>query len=241
MFYLNLFAKLGLFIYLIIYLISPKLAITQNTKVDIRKNLENALNTRNLKLIKNIFKEEENVKIQAQLNEIIKDFPNSKWQIKSSSLGNSKEEIFNIKVNGKKKINGQIYVLESNFKYLFSTNKDKISSGNIKNLLTTIRNDQNKVDIIFKIPEKVLTGKKYDIDIILNEPLGDVIVAGGIISHQDESYLKQEINIQPLASGGIFKTTRASSKPAIQIWSGIIAHPKGTISFTKSVEIVEKI
>ena len=50
---------------------------------------------------------------------------------------------------------------------------------------------------------------------------------------------KQEINIEPLASGGIFKTTRASSKPSTQIWTGIIAHPKGMISFTKSVEIVE--
>ena len=241
MFNLKFFPKLGLFIYIFIYLISPKLAITQNTNVDIRANLENALNSRNLKLIKNIFKEDENSKIQEKFKEIIKDFPNSKWQIKRLSGENSKEKIFNIKVNGTKIVNGEIYFLESNFKYLFSIQNDKINNGNIKNLLTTIRNDQNKIDIIFRIPEKVLTGTKYDIDIILNEPLGDVIIAGGIISHQDDSYLKQEINIEPLASGGIFKTTRASSKPARQIWSGIIAHPKGTISFTKSVEIVEKI
>ena len=241
MFNLKFFPKLGLFIYIFIYLISPKLAITQNTNVDIRKNLENALNTRNLKSIKNIFKEDENLKIQEQFKEIIKDFPNSKWQIKRLSQENSKEKIFNIKVNGEKIVNGEIYFLESNFKYLFSIQNDKINNGNIKNLLTTIRNDQNKIDIIFRIPKKVLTGTKYDIDIILNKPLGDVIIAGGIISHQDDSYLKQEINIEPLASGGIFKTTRASSKPARQIWSGIIAHPKGTISFTKSVEIVEKI
>ncbi len=240
MFNLKFFPKLGLFIYIFIYLISPKLAITQNTKVDIRKNLENALNTRNLKSIKNIFKEDENLKIQEQFKEIIKDFPNSKWQIKRLSQENSKEKIFNIKVNGNKIVNGEIYFLESNFKYLFSIQNEKINNGNIKNLLTTIRNDQNKIDIIFRIPEKVLTGTKYDIDIILNEPLGDVLIAGGIISHQDDSYLQQEINIEPLASGGIFKTTRASSKPARQIWSGIIAHPKGTISFTKSVEIVEK-
>ena len=241
MFNLNFFQKLGLYIYIFIYLISPKLAITQNTNVDIKKNLENALNTRNLKLLKNIFTENENFKIEEKFKEIIKDFPNSSWQIKKLSGGNSKEKIYNIKVNGKKIVNGEIYFLESNFKYLFSTQNDKINNGNIKNLLTTIRNDQNKIDIIFRIPEKVLTGTKYDIDIILNEPLGDVIIAGGIISHQDDSYLKQEINIEPLASGGIFKTTRASSKPARQIWSGIIAHPKGTISFTKSVEIVEKI
>ena len=241
MFNLKFFPKLGLFIYIFIYLISPKLAITQNTNVDIRKNLENALNTRNLKLIKNIFKEDENLKIQEQFKEIIKDFPNSKWQITRLSGENSKEKIFNIKVNGNKIVNGEIYFLESNFKYLLSIQNDKINNGNIKNLLTTIRNDQNKIDIIFRIPKKVLTGTKYDIDIILNEPLGDVIIAGGIISHQDDSYLKQEINIEPLASGGIFKTTRASSEPARQIWSGIISHPKGTISFTKSVEIVEKI
>ena len=241
MFNLKFFPKLGLFIYIFIYLISPNLAITQNTNVDIRKTLENALNTRDLKLIKDIFKEDENFNIPEQFNEIIKDFPNSTWQIERLSGENSKEKIFNIKVNGEKIVNGEIYFLESNFKYLFSIQNDKINNGNIKNLLTTIRNDQNKIDIIFRIPEKVLTGTKYDIDIILNKPLGDVIIAGGIISHQDDSYLKQEINIEPLASGGIFKTTRASSKPARQIWSGIIAHPKGTISFTKSVEIVEKI
>ena len=241
MFNLNSFAKSGLFIYIIVYLISSKLAITQNTNLDIRKKLEYALNTRNFELIKNNFKDEESLKIQGRLTEIIKDFPNSKWQIERSSDENSKNQIFNIKVDGEKIINGQIYVLESNFQYFFSTNQDKINSGSIKDFLTTIRNDQNKIDIIFRIPEKVLTGSKYDIDIILNEPLGDVIVAGGIISHQDGPYLKQEINIEPLASGGIFKTTRASSKPARQIWSGIIAHPKGTISFTKSVEIVEKI
>ena len=237
---LNWFAKIGLFLYIFIYLIFPKLAITQNTKIDIRKNLENALNTRDLKLIKNKFKEED-LKIEEKFKAIIKDFPNSKWQIKRLSGGSSKEKIFDIKVNGTKIVNGKKYFLESNFKYLFSTHKDKINNGNIKNLLTTIRNDQNKIDIIFRIPEKVLTGTKYDIDIILNEPLGDVIVGGGIISHQDESYLKQEINIEPLISGGIFKSTRASSKPDTHIWSGIIAHPKGMISFTKSVEIVEKI
>ena len=107
--------------------------------------------------------------------------------------------------------------------------------------MTIIRNDNNNINIIFRVPDKVLTGKKYDIDIILDEPLGDVIIAGGIISHQDKSYLKQEITIKPLVSGGIFKTTRAQSKPVTQLWSGIIAHPKGMISFTKSVEIVDKL
>ena len=238
---LNWFAKIGLFLYIFIYLIFPKLAITQNTKIDIRKNLENALNAGNLKLIKDNFKEKESLIIQKKFSEIIKEFPELKWEIKRISSKDSKEQLFQIKVIGKKVVNEEIYLLESNFNYLFSTLNEKINSGKIKNLLTTVRNDQNNIDIVFRIPEKVLTGAKYDIDIILTEPLDDLIIAGGIKSHQDESYFKQEISIEPLASGGIFKMTRAPTEPGTQVWSGIIVHPKGMISFTKSVEIVEKL
>ena len=237
----NSYAKLGLLFYIIFYLIFPKLAITQNTNIDIRKNLENALNTRNFKSIENNFKEEENLKLQEELTEIIKDFPNLKWQIKRLSRRNAKEKVFDIKVSGKKIIDRKNFLLESNFKYQFTSIDNKIVNGRIKNLLTTIRNDKNKINIIFKIPEKVLTGQKYDIDIILNEPLGDVIIAGGIKAHQYDIFLQQEIVIEPLASGGIFKMTRAPLKSGTQIWSGIIAHPEGLISFTKSVEIVDKL
>jgi len=134
-----------------------------------------------------------------------------------------------------------MHILESNFDYLYSIVNEKIDEGTIKNLFTTIRNDDNKVDISFKIPDKVLTGSKYDIDIILNKPLEEVIIAGAIKPHQVNSFFEQEILLEPLSSGGIFKMTRAPSKPGIQIWSGIIAHPKGIITFTKSIDIVEKI
>ncbi len=131
-------------------------------------------------------------------------------------------------------------LVKSNFDYVFSVLNGKIDEGTIKNLFTTIRNDEKKIDISFKIPGKVLTGSKYDIDIIINKPLEEVIIAGAIKPHQLNSFFEQEILLEPLASGGIFKMTRAPSKPGIQIWSGIIAHPEGIITFTKSIDIVEK-
>ena len=146
-----------------------------------------------------------------------------------------------IKVSGEKIVNGETHILESNFDYLFSIVNGKIDEGSIKNLFTTIRNDDKKIDISFKIPDRVLTGSKYDIDIILNKPLEEVIIAGAIKPHQLNSFFEQEIVLKPLASGGIFKMTRAPSNPGIQIWSGIIAHPKGMITFTKSIDIVDEI
>ena len=240
MFNLNLFKNIGVPLYLFIYLIIPYSAITQTLKVDFIRNLENSLNVRDLEFIKKNFRNDENQNILKQFSKIINDFPDSKWKIKRLKSNIANKDILRIKVSGKKVVNGEIHILESNFDYLFSIVNGKIDEGIIKNLFTTIRNDDNKIDISFKIPDKVLTGSIYDIDIILNKPLEEVIIAGSIKPHQINSFFEQEILLEPLASGGIFKMTRAPSKPGIQIWSGIIAHPEGMITFTKSIDIVNK-
>ncbi len=241
MFNLKLFKDIGVPLYLFIYLIIPNSAITQTLKVDFIRNLETSLNKRDLEFIKKNFRNDENQNIPKQFSKIINDFPNSKWKIKRLKSNIPDEDILRIKVSGEKIVQGEIHILESNFDYLFSIVNGQIDEGIIKNLFTTIRTDNNKIDISFKIPDKVLTGSKYDIDIILNKPLEEVIIAGSIKPHQVNSIFEQEMLLEPLASGGIFKITRAPSQPGTQIWSGIIAHPEGMITFTKSIDIVDEI
>jgi hypothetical protein len=241
MFNLNLFKKIGLPLYLCIYLIFPYSAITQTLKANFIRNLENALNARDLKFIKKNFQNNATQNIPEQFSKIIDDFPDCKWSIKRLKSNIPNQNVLRIKVSGKKIVNGEIHTLESNFDYLFSILNGKIDGGIIKNLFTTIRDDNKKIDISFKIPDKVLTGTKYDIDIILNKPLEDIIIAGAIKQHQVSSFFEQEIVLEPLATGGIFKMTRAPTTPGIQIWSGIIAHPMGMITFTKSIEIVDEL
>ena len=238
---LNLFRNIGFPLYLFIYLILPYSAITQTLKVDFIRNLETSLNKRDLEFIRKNFRNDENQNIPKQFSKIINDFPDSKWKIKRLKSNIPNKEILKIKVSGKKIVNGEMHILESDFDYVFSVLNGKIDEATIKNLFTTIRNADKKVDISFKIPDKVHTGSKYDIDIILNKPLEEVIIAGSIKPHQVNSFFEQEILLEPLVSGGIFKMTRAPSKPGIQIWSGIIAHPKGMITFTKSNDIVDEI
>jgi len=238
---LNLYKNIGFLLYLFVYLIFPYSAITQTLKVDFIRNLENSLNAKDLEFIKKNFRNDESQNIPKQFSKIINDFPDSKWKIKRLKSNIPNKEILRIKVLGRKIVNGEIHILESNFDYVFSVLNGKIDEGTIKNLFTTIRNDDKKIDISFKIPDKVLSVSIYDIDIILNKPLEEVIIAGAIKPHQVNSFFEQEILLEPLVAGGIFKITRAPSKPGIQIWSGIIAHPEGMITFTKSIDIVDKI
>ena len=165
---LNLFKNIGFPLYLFIYLILPYSAITQTLKVDFMRNLETSLNNRDLESIRKNFRNDENQNIPKQFSKVINDFPDSNWKIKRLESHIPNKEILRISVSGRKIINGEMYILESDFDYVFSVLNGKIDEATIKNLFTTIRNDDNKIDISFKIPEKVLTGSKYDIDIILN-------------------------------------------------------------------------
>ena len=237
----NLFKNIGVPLYLFVYLIFPYSAITETLKVDFIRNLENSLNNRDLEFIRKNFRNDESQNIPKQFSKIINDFPESKWKIKKLKSNIPNKNILQIKVYGENIVNGTKHKFVSNFDYLYSIVNGKINEGIIKNLFTTIRNDEGKIDISFRIPDRVLTGSKYDIDIILNKPLEEVIIVGAIKPHQVKSFFEQEILLEPLSSGGIFKMTRAPSKPGIQIWSGVIAHPEGMITFTKSIDIVDKI
>jgi len=138
---LNLFKNIGFLLYLFVYLIIPYSAITQTLKVDFIRNLENSLNGRDLEFIRKNFRNEGSQNITKQFSKINNDFPNSKWKIKRLKSDIPDKNISQIKVSGEKMVNGEIYILESKFDYLFSFVNGKIDEGIIKNLFSTIRND----------------------------------------------------------------------------------------------------
>lgn len=237
---INKLPRIGLILYFFFYLIFPNLAISQNFKNDILINIQNGLNNRDYKSISEYFEGNEIINLKDKFSKTIKEFPNAKWLIKISDANQNNNYIFHIKFSGSKVINNKEYILNSNFDYKFILVNGKITNGVIKNLLTTVRNDKNKLDIDILIPDKVLTGSNYYLDIIVNNPLDNSIIAGGIKEYQEDSLFDEPIILEPLSSGGLYKVTRAPSKPGSQIWSGMIAHPKGLISFIKTVDILEE-
>ena len=235
----NSFSKLISIVYIFFYLISPRFAICENNfKKDFR-NIEIELNQRNFVSLEKYFDENEKINFKNKFFKLIKEFPDAKWEIIKSNLINANQHRLDMRLYGSKNLNGKKFKLESRFDFVFNLDNGFIKQGNIKNNLTTIRSDDNKIDIKISIPDKVLTGSKYDIDIILNQPLEETIIAGGIKEYEEGKLLNQSIPLKPLATGGIFKVSRAPLLPGLQIWTGIIAHPSGLVSFTKTVNIVE--
>ena len=235
----NSFSKLIGVIYIFFYLISSKFAICEdNFKKDFQ-NIEKELNQRNFVTLEKYFDKNEKIDFKNKFFKLIKEFPNAKWDIIQSKSINANQHKLDMKLFGSKNLNGKNFKLESRFNFIFNYDNGLIKHSNIQNNLTTIRNDDNQIDIQISIPDKVLTGSKYDIDVVLNEPLEETIIAGGIKEYQEGKLLNQSIPLEPLATGGIFKVSRAPLVPGNQTWTGIIAHPSGLVSFTKTVNIVD--
>ncbi len=235
----NSFSKLISVIYIFFYLTSSGFAICMEKFKKDFQNIETELNQRDFVKLEKYFDENEKINFKNKFFKLIKEFPDAKWKIiKSKSIDANKHKL-HMKLYGSKNLNGKKFKLESSFNFVFNLDNGLIKRSNIENNLTTIRSDDNQIDIKISIPDKVLTGSKYDIDIILNEPLEETIIAGGIKEYQEGKLLNQSIPLEPLATGGIFKVSRAPLIPGTQIWTGIIAHPSGLVSFTKTVKIVE--
>ncbi len=235
---LNSFSKLISIVYIFFYLISSTFAICEDNFKKIFQNIETELNQRNFAALEKYFDENEKIQFKNKFFKLIREFPDAKWEVIESKSINPNQHKLNMKLFGSKNLNGKTYKLESTFNFTLSLDNGLIKQSNIQNNLTTIRSDDNQIDIKISIPDKVLTGSKYYIDVILNQPLEEIIIAGGIKEYQEEKLLNQSIPLKPLATGGIFKVTRAPLVPGLQTWTGIIAHPSGLVSFTKTVNIV---
>jgi threonine dehydratase len=91
------------------------------------------------------------------------------------------------------------------------------------------------------IPDAVLTGQRYDVDVVFDDPLDGAVAAGGLaaITPEQISALESpDLELAALGGGGLFKSVQAPLQPGSQTWAVLLVHPKGIVSTTKRVRVV---
>ena len=221
------------------------IAQSQSTEIEIlSRKLEKILNEKNKEDLYKLFSNEIAKEIENKYNTFIKEFPSAKWEIKSINKANNDFKSIDILVTGEKQFGNHTYSLISNQKLELLTKDGKIIKENIISDYSILNTNKDNINLIIGIPDVVLTGSKYDIDLIIEEPLKERIIAGGLISlnnKSDDLNPNKKIELEPLGSGGLFKSVRAPYQPGNQRWAAIIAHPEGILSITKNVKIVSEI
>ncbi len=201
--------------------------------------LEEILNQRKDDLLKDLFLEKSFNKFNIHYQDFKEKYKNAKWSIQT--IRNDPDKSFlNIKIISTRKINDQMYTLSTKQTVQLETYKNKIKGYEVMNEESTLNSHQSPLKIKIVSPDKVVTGERYEINLIIEKPLDNSLTASGMIILKNKENINisnDKFGIRPTQSGGLFKYIKAPLEPGSQTISAIITHPKGIYSMTKKIKV----
>ena len=215
-------------------------ALSQNINNQLLSNqLEEILNERKDNLLKDVFLKQSFHKFNKQSLAFRNKYKDSKWSIKITK-NDQKISILDVKIKSTRTIGDQVYNLHTKQTVEIETYKNKIKDYKVIDEESILSSQESPLIVKIISPDKVLTGERYEINLIIEKPLDDSLTAGGmiILKNNEKMNLSNDLfSIIPNQSGGLFKYIQAPLEPGSQIISAIITHPKGIYSFTKKIKV----
>ena len=205
------------------------------------RRLENALNKEDVGPLIDLLPQQDGLDLASRYKAFLQTFPNAKWTINKAKPLKDGRQALEILIEAKRGLQSVPYSIQARQVLGIKTVEGKIIDQELLSEQTIVQDSKFPLEIKLNIPEAVLTGTNYDFDIILEKPLGNSIIAGGLIDISSEQIRKQvspNIELSPLGAGGLFKSVKAPLNAGVQKWAAVLAHPEGLISITKMVRVV---
>ena len=149
-----------------------------------------------------------------------------------------------VDVRGVAAMEGLRYRLEASQSLQVRLQDGRLTEQRLLNEQSLLRSGERALPVTLVIPDQVLTGSRYDVDVIVDEPLGHAVVAGGLLPltpEQVRDQLRPNLPMAPLGGGGLFKSVQAPQRPGAQTWAVMLVHPDGLVTATKRVRVVSVI
>jgi len=170
-----------------------------------------------------------------------KRFPDARWQVSPGKALRDGRSTVQIKVSGSRSEGPYLYRLEAEQLLALGEGGGRLNGQEVIRETSVLRSGSVELPISLQIPDAVLTGQRYDVDVVFDEPLNGALVAGGIApitGPQISASQNPELELAALAGGGLFKIVQAPLEPGSQTWAVLLVHPDGIISTTKRVRVV---
>ena len=225
---------------LFLYPLLINCALSKNINNQLLSNqLEQILNERKDDLLKNLFSKQSLYKFNKQSLAFRNKYKDSKWSIKMTR-NDPKKSLLDVKIKSTRTIGNQTYNLYTKQTVKIETYKNKIKNYQVIDEESILNSQKSPLIVKIISPDKVLTGERYEISLIIERPLDNSLTANGMIVLKDNEKMivsNEHFGIKPNQSGGLFKYIQAPLEPGIQTISAIITHPQGIFSFTKKIKV----
>lgn len=179
--------------------------------------------------------------VELQRRALLASFPDARWRLSAGRSLRDGRKTVDLQVSGSRQEGPTRYRLEANQQLVLSSNGHRINGQTVLREQALLRSGDAELPVTLQIPDAVLTGQRYDVDVVVDEPLDGAILAGGITAvsgQQRASLTSPGIELGALGGGGLFKTVQAPFNPGEQTWAVLLVHPQGVVSATKRVRVV---
>jgi len=168
-------------------------------------------------------------------------FPDATWRVRVGTPLNDGRGTVTLQVSGTRVQGGSTYRLDAQQTLVLQSDGRHLTGQTLLAESSLLRSGEKALPVVLQIPDAVLTGQRYDVDLIVDDPLDGALVAGGIAAISSQQVAAMEsppVELGALGGGGLFKTVRAPQTPGSQTWAVLLVHPQGVVSATKRVRVV---
>jgi hypothetical protein len=171
---------------------------------------------------------------------LLRQFPDARWQLRAGPpLRDGRPSVL-VSVTGSRGEGPTLTRLEASQLLILESHGGRINGQTVVKEQAILRSG-GSLPVSLQIPDAVLTGQRYDVDVLFDEPLDGAMVAGGIAALTPQQVTAMEspnLQLDNLGGGGLFKTVQAPFNPGSQSWAVLLVHPDGIVSATKRVRVV---
>ena len=171
-----------------------------------------------------------------------KRFPETRWAVRTGQPLADGRSTVNLSVSGTRQQDGLSYSFKARQRVALSVEGGLITDQEVLSDQSVLTSARKPLPISLMIPDRVLTGSRYDVDVVVDQPLGKALLAGGLTPVTAQQVLVQEspdVPLEPLGGGGLFKSVQAPFQPGVQTWAALLVHPDGVITVSKRVQVVD--
>jgi hypothetical protein len=179
--------------------------------------------------------------VELRRRALLRQFPDARWQVGPGAPLRDGRATVQVQVRGSRQEGPTRFRLEAQQQLLLSSSGSRINGQTVIREQALLRSGEVDLPVSLLIPDAVLTGQRYDVDVLIDEPLEGAIAAGGLVAltgQQVNALESPALQLGALGGGGLFKTVQAPFTPGSQTWAVLLVHPKGLVSATKRVLVV---
>ena len=168
-------------------------------------------------------------------------FPDAQWRVQPGSPLRDGRATTELVVTGSRQEGPTRFRLEAKQQLVFSGSGARFNRQEVIRESAILRSGDGALPVSLNIPDAVLTGQRYDIDVVFDDPLEGAVIAGSIKPVSAAELLRlqtPDLPLEALGGGGLFKSVQAPYQPGSQTWAVLLVHPNGIVAASKLVRVV---